>query len=224
MITIINKNIGETPLEAIEKFRIEKEIDQNIPITYAGRLDPMADGLLIVLTGEDCKKKADFNGLDKEYEIEVVLGVQSDSYDVLGLVEKADLCEFDLQKFIGKFIQEYPRYSSKIIAMKELPEEMPTKEVEIYSIEKMGERFVSGKDLSKKAINKIGLVRGDFRQNEIIESWLKFTLVYGNLKFKILTLRIACSSGTYMRSLANNLGGLALSIKRTKIEGCEGLL
>jgi tRNA pseudouridine55 synthase len=211
------KNLGETPLEAIERFRIEKGIDSKVPMTYAGRLDPMAEGLLIVLTGEDCKKKTDFNNLDKEYEVEVVLGVQSDSHDVLGLVKKIEIKEINLDEFIGKFTQEYPRYSSKIIAMKEVPDEMPTKEVEIYFIEKLGERETSGQDLAEKAVEKIKLVKGDFRQNEIIETWLKFGQVYGNEKFKVLVLRVACSSGTYMRSLANNIGGLALSIKRTKI-------
>jgi tRNA pseudouridine55 synthase len=215
------KKLGETPLEAIEKFRDEKGIAHDVPITYAGRLDPMAEGLLIVLTGEDCKKKGDFNGLDKEYEIEVALGIQTDSYDVLGIVKKVEEKEFDLTRFVGKFTQEYPRYSSKIIAMKEVPEEMPTKEVEIYSIEKLGERTELGKNIAQQAIEKVGLVKGDFRQNEIIETWLKFGQVYENEKFRILTLRVACSSGTYMRSLAHNINGLALSIKRTKIEGCE---
>ena len=220
MITVIHKKLGETPLEAIERFRSEKGIDGQTPMTYAGRLDPMAEGLLIVLTGEDCKRKTDFNHLDKEYEIEVILGVQSDSYDVLGLVKKAEIKEFNLNAFVRKFTQEYPRYSSKIIAMKEVPEDMPTKEVEIYLIERLGEREISGQDLSRQAIEKIRLVRGEFRQNEIIETWLKFGQVYEYEKFKVLSLRVACSSGTYMRSLAHNMGGLALSIKRTKIQGC----
>lgn len=220
MIYTINKKLGETPLEAIENFRNEKGIDAQIPMTYAGRLDPMAEGLLIVLTGEDCKRKTDFNDLDKEYEIEVMLGAQSDSHDVLGLVKKVEIKEFNLNAFVGKFTQEYPRYSSKIIAMKEIPEEMPTKEVEIYSIKNLGEKEISGQDLSRQAIEKIKLVKGEFRQSEIIETWLKFGQVYENEKFKILALRVACSSGTYMRSLAHNMGGLALSIKRTKIEGC----
>ncbi len=215
------KNLGETPLEAIGRFRIEKGIDTKVPITYAGRLDPMAEGLLIVLTGEDCKKKPEFNNLDKEYEIEVLIGAQSDSYDVLGLVKKTEAKEIDMAGFVGKFTQEYPRYSSKIIAMKEVPEEMPTKDVEIYSIENFGERTVLGAEVARMAIEKINLVKGEFRQNEIIETWLKFAQVYGNEKFKTFALRVACSSGTYMRSLAHNMGGLALSIKRTKIEGCD---
>ena len=104
--------------------------------------------------------------------------------------------------------------------MKEVPEDMPTKEVEIYLIERLGEREISGQDLSRQAIEKIRLVRGEFRQNEIIETWLKSGQVYEYEKFKVLSLRVACSSGTYMRSLAHNMGGLALSIKRTKIQGC----
>ena len=52
---LVNKQIGETPLEALEKVRREHGFDANLPMTYAGRLDPMAEGLLIVLVGEECK-------------------------------------------------------------------------------------------------------------------------------------------------------------------------
>jgi tRNA U55 pseudouridine synthase TruB len=64
---VIHKHIGETPLEALERFRrmqIEKETDldskrnwQIVPMTYAGRLDPMAEGELLILIGDECRNK-----------------------------------------------------------------------------------------------------------------------------------------------------------------------
>ena len=51
------KNIGETPLECLERIRLEYGKPKDIPMTYAGRLDPMAEGLLIILVGDDCKDK-----------------------------------------------------------------------------------------------------------------------------------------------------------------------
>jgi tRNA pseudouridine55 synthase len=242
------KNIGETPLECLERVRIENGIDTDVPMTYAGRLDPMAEGQMIILVGEECKNKEKYLGLDKEYEIEILFGFSTDSYDVLGLLnnvsensckEKSvperlsdtrsgaesstaarDFSGNILSKYIKKFHQEYPRYSSKIIAMKELPEEMPTKEVEIYSIENLGTRQIKGAELIKEIINKINLVKGDFRQKEITARWSSISSDIVDTDFTILKLRVKCSSGTYMRSLAHRIGldmgtqAIAYSIKR----------
>jgi tRNA pseudouridine55 synthase len=224
------KNIGETPLECLERVRIENGKPESVPMTYAGRLDPMAEGLLIILQHEECKEKEKYTKMDKEYELEVLFGVSTDSYDVLGKIEnieKKNFDNFDISKYKGKFIQEYPRYSSKIIAMKEIPEkdDMPTKEVEIYDIEQIGSNAMSGEKISKKVIENIKKVNGDFRQNEIIPLWEKFGIDYAKVIFIILKYKVACSSGTYLRSLANRIGNdsqipaLAFSIKRTRVNG-----
>jgi hypothetical protein len=55
--------------------------------------------------------------------------------------------------------------------MKELPEEMPSREVEIYSIENLGTRQIKGSDLINEILSKINLVKGDFRQKEITARW-----------------------------------------------------
>ncbi|HEY9583510.1 MAG TPA: hypothetical protein VJI66_00920 [Candidatus Paceibacterota bacterium] len=216
---ITYKKVGETPLECLKRLRAEENISLEVPMTYAGRLDPMAEGQLIILIGDECKEKNKYTDLDKEYEVEVLLGVETDSYDVLGVINKVYLNkkEPDLGKFIGKFDQKYPIYSSKIISMKEIPDEMPVKEVEIYSIESLGNREIKGQDISKEATEKIGKVKGDFRQNEIIKRWNEFNDKYGQEIFKIIKIKVVCSSGTYMRSLAQNMGGLAFSINRIKI-------
>lgn len=224
------KNLGETPLECLERVRLENGKPNSVPMTYAGRLDPMAEGLLIILQNEECKEKEKYTKMDKEYELEVLFGVSTDSYDVLGKIqniEKKNFDNFDILKYKGKFIQEYPRYSSKIIAMKEVPDkdDMPTKEVEIYDIEQIGSNAMSGEKISKKIIENIKKVNGDFRQTGIIPLWEKFGIDYAKTIFIILKYKVACSSGTYMRSLANRIGNdldiptLAFSIKRTRING-----
>ncbi|MES2223521.1 MAG: hypothetical protein V4469_01150 [Patescibacteria group bacterium] len=239
---IVNKAVGETPLEALERTRISEGLDSIIPMTYAGRLDPMAEGVLIVLTGEECKNKEKYLGLDKEYEVEILFGFETDTYDVLGKVVSSEVkvvreiqnteIEQELQKFKGKFVQEYPAYSSKTVdgvqlhtlANKgELPNEMPTNEVEIYDIQILEEREINSETLIKEIKNNILKVKGDFRQPEIIDLWEK-NLVQEN-KFRIVKIKVTCSSGTYMRSLAYNLGikigipALAYSIKRTRVGG-----
>ena len=141
------------------------------------------------------------------------------------------LGEIDFTKYIEKFSQEYPAYSSKTIGgtqlhelsrKNELPDEMPTKEVEIYSITEIKKSEVQGKDLLATICKKIDCVKGDFRQNEIKRQWTTI-LANKNIWFKVLKIRVFCSSGTYMRSLASRLGknagtgAFALSIHRTKV-------
>ena len=226
-VIITNKNIGETPLECLERIRIEYVIASDVPMTYAGRLDPLAEGELIILVGDECKNKEKYLGFDKEYEIDVLFGISTDTYDVLGMIDGvkiAEIGEIDLNKYIGKFKQEYPRYSSRIIAMKEVPEEMPTKDIELYSIENLEKREMTGAEVLKQVKENISLVKGDFRQREIVEKWAEVIsneLAVAN--FPILKLKVKCSSGTYMRSLAKRIGedegtvALAMGIKRTKI-------
>ncbi len=222
-VIITNKNIGETPLECLERVRIQEGIPNDLPMTYAGRLDPLAEGQMIILVGDECKNKEKYLNYDKEYEVEILFGFSTDSYDVLGLVDgvgNKEIREINLNKYIGKFEQKYPRYSSKIIAMKELPDEMPSREVEIYSIEDLGKREIKGSDLLNEILAKINLVKGDFRQKEITARWSSISQEISDSDFTILKLKVRCSSGTYMRTLAHNIGidhgvpALAYSIKR----------
>ncbi len=249
----IYKNVGETPLQALENFRLEKmkaesserEAWEAAPMTYAGRLDPMAEGILLILIGDECKKKEKYLGLDKEYEIEVVLGINTDTYDALGLAEihekggdninikDIDLTGIDLTKYRRRYIQKYPPYSSKNIHGKplhslartgNLPDEMPQKEVEIYSIENIGTESISPVMLLERIKKMIGAVSGDFRQDEIKRKWSE-VLSFSKTAplFHLMKIKVTCSSGTYMRSLADQIGkdlgvgAFALSIKRTAL-------
>lgn len=260
---LIYKNLGETPLEALERFRLEQinaareKSDQNlvtlwqsIPMTYAGRLDPMAEGELLILIGDECKNKEKYLRLDKEYEVEILFGMTTDTHDILGLVTKLALITqkvrsennshagsaksptIDLSKYVGKFTQPYPAYSSKTVNGKqlhelaradELPEKMPEKQVEIYSLSKVGPwTKITAQELQTRILKSIDLVKGDFRQVEIKTKWRQ-ALSDQNQSFDVITVKVKCSSGTYMRSLAHKIGqdsgcgAMALSIKRMLI-------
>ena len=238
MIHKIYKEQGETPLEALERFRMQERLPQDMPLTYAGRLNPMAEGLLLVLSGKDCKDKDKYTGLDKEYEIEIVFGIDTDTYDSLGVIQRVratnlgSINDIDVSKYVGKFIQEYPAYSSKTVDGEQLhtlaragklPDDMPTKSVEIYSIKSLCGMDVSGQGLAHTVLEKIKKVKGDFRQREIADRWRVFSVEHAAARFVVLNIQVLCSSGTYMRSLAHRMGqdvgtgAIALSIKRTKI-------
>jgi tRNA pseudouridine55 synthase len=201
----------------------------------------MAEGLLLVLIGEECKKKEKYLKLDKEYEFQVLFGFATDTYDTLGKIKHSIIltnCRIDklsesikkeIKKFRGSMIQKYPMYSSKTIKGKPLfsyargekEVEVPEREIYIKELKFLKVKKIQSKKLLKSIIERIKKVKGDFRQKEILKLWQK------NLKNKglyfIADFKIKCSSGTYVRSIANYLGEelalptLAFSIKRTKI-------
>jgi len=231
----IYKKLGETPLEALNRLRLEMPEYGDLPMTYAGRLDPMAEGELLVLIGEECKKKDQYLGMDKEYEFEMLFGFKTDSYDLLGLSStlnflKEDLIS-DLPKILenkkGKFVQKYPPFSSKTIGGKQLFQktkdgdtfDLPEREVEIYEIQFLGFREIVGDTLLEEIKRRINLVNGDFRQEEIIKKWEEVLKGRELDVFYIAKAKMVCSSGTYVRSLVNGLifHATTFSIKRTRI-------
>jgi tRNA U55 pseudouridine synthase TruB len=79
-----------------------------LPASYAGRLDPMAEGKLLVLLGEECKKQSEYTKLDKEYEVEVLIGMKTDTGDVLGF---ASYCGDQEKKHEKKFLSPNETFS-----------------------------------------------------------------------------------------------------------------
>jgi tRNA pseudouridine55 synthase len=66
-VITVNKPIGLTPLQAVTQFRKKFPLYASEKIGYAGRLDPMAEGLLLLLVGDNNKTKEQYEQLDKEY-------------------------------------------------------------------------------------------------------------------------------------------------------------
>lgn len=89
-LAILWKEEGETPLGCIERARREGRISDGEKATYAGRLDPMAEGVLLVLVGDGVYQKDEYLKLSKEYEVEVLIGVSSDTGDILGIIEEVN--------------------------------------------------------------------------------------------------------------------------------------
>ncbi len=236
-ILILNKKEGETPLAAMEAFRGKHKTYKDVKMTYAGRLDPMATGLLLVLVGEETKKKEKYLGLSKEYAFDILFGFSTDTYDILGKVtnslDSATGLETKIKKnikyFKGTFAQKYPIYSSRTVNGKPLFEygrsgeevEIPEREVSVKSFKFLKMKKISSKSLLQNIEKRIAKVEGDFRQKDILGIWKKE--LKKDSSYFIASFHIKCSSGTYVRSIANALGdkigvpALAFSIKRTKI-------
>eukprot|EP01126_Amoeba_proteus_P004804 TRINITY_DN11598_c0_g1_i2.p1 TRINITY_DN11598_c0_g1~~TRINITY_DN11598_c0_g1_i2.p1 ORF type:complete len:199 (-),score=41.36 TRINITY_DN11598_c0_g1_i2:15-611(-) len=120
------KPVAKTPKEVILKLKETCPVYQNVKVGYAGRLDPMARGVLLCLVGEENKKRKSYEFSKKEYIFKSVLGLSTDTYDILGLQSSTvprlfpdtlKKLESNIQNiidnvFIGKFQQQYPPYSS----------------------------------------------------------------------------------------------------------------
>jgi tRNA pseudouridine55 synthase len=90
--------------------------------THTGTLDPMAEGVLVVLTGEDRFKKTEYSHWQKTYQFKVLVGFETDTHDLLGLIKNIDhkkinqpVFEKNLKSFIGRQQQLVPKFSAQRI-------------------------------------------------------------------------------------------------------------
>ena len=162
---VINKKIGETPIEALKNFRIKYRGLKNEKMSYAGRLDPLAEGKMIVLVGDkENKDRNRYMDLGKEYSAEFMIGVST----------------------------------------------LKIKNIDL-------------KIIKKNILNKIDIVSGDFRQDEITEKWKYFFKHSEQKIFQTYSFKIKVSGGTFIRGLAEEFEKslrvpVALySLKRTRI-------
>ncbi|MBV9761858.1 MAG: tRNA pseudouridine(55) synthase TruB [Acidobacteriaceae bacterium] len=175
-IVLIDKPAGCTSHDVVNRWR---RLANTKRAGHLGTLDPMATGLLVVLTGAATRLMQFFEKEEKAYEAEIRLGVVSDTYDADGDVKETGIrtpdaaaVEEALGQFRGRIRQTPPPFSAKKIkgvpayklARKAVPVELKPVEVEVRSLE--------------------------------IES------VSGHTARIVVTV----SSGTYVRSLAHDLG------------------
>jgi tRNA pseudouridine(55) synthase len=230
---VIEKAVGETPLSCLEEYR-RKHIElAGVPMAYAGRLDPMASGKLLILQGEECKVQEKYHNLDKEYVFEVLLGVGSDSGDVLGLIEaklSPIINDMEIRKMLreleGEIELPYPHFSSKTVKGKPLHTwkvegkidevAIPTKRSHIYKLTLNSTQTRTADEVYTYATQKIETIPkvtderkalgNDFRRDDVRASWKAFKENAGEQKYTIASITCICSSGTYMRTLARVIG------------------
>ena len=223
---MIYKKVGFSPFQVLKEIKPFIDEESRGKLTFVGRLDPMAEGNIHVLWSGDAEEKKTITLQDKEYQIDVLLGVKTDTDDILGLIDFENIetevhtSDFDikvLKDFIGPFHYNYPKYSSPHIkkVLKGESVELKKQDGEIYSIDFLSLENISNTELKFKIFTKLNLcqMEGDFRLDEIKLSWKKF-FEKNKGNFKVLSLNVKCKRGTYMRVLSRELGGLALSIVR----------
>jgi tRNA pseudouridine55 synthase len=228
----ITKQVGETPLAALTRLRVQHRIPESIPLAYAGRLDPMASGILLVLIGDECKVQEKYHRLDKVYTFEILFGITSDTGDVLGrLTHSGPPSSHDFPQEIQGAISRlprvielpYPHFSSKTVRGKPLHVwtlegrldeiTIPTHTSTLFSISCDSLRYESLEDIHTHVRTKIETIPTvteaskelgkDFRRVAVRDDWNQILAHYGGeTRFPIATCTATVSSGTYIRSLA----------------------
>jgi tRNA pseudouridine(55) synthase len=177
---VLEKAVGETPLSCAEAWRATQPDMLGIPLSYAGRLDPMASGKLLVLIGEECKNQTSYHGLDKEYEFSVLFGISSDTQDVLGRLHvdtqystvnrtiDSDVLSQVCNNLIGQITFPYPLFSAKTVQGKPLHMwtlegrlneiEIPTRTSRIYELELTRLETKPRQEVAAIALQKINTI------------------------------------------------------------------
>jgi len=191
-ILIVDKPQGKTSFSLVKALRKKLDVKK---IGHAGTLDPMATGVMILLIGKKYTRLSDtFLNKDKEYTCEITLGKATDTFDREGKVI-----------FCNDSIPQKSALEEAILTFQGEIEQTPP----MFSAKK-----VKGQKLYSLA-----------RQGKTIERkpssiCIETTLLH--YEYPFITLHITCSKGTYIRSIANDLGeklkcGAHLSnLKRTR--------
>ena len=176
-LVLIDKPAGLTSHDVVNRWR---RLAATKRVGHLGTLDPMATGLLVLITGTATRLAQFFDKSEKTYFAEITFGLVSDTFDAAGKVQPIENAAppdpaavyAALEQFRGRFLQSPPPVSAKKIggvaayklARKQIAVELKPVEVEITKLR--------------------------------VES----------LNLNTLTLEVTCSAGTYIRSLAHDLG------------------
>lgn len=204
-LVLIDKPAGCTSHDVVNRWR---KLADTKRVGHLGTLDPMATGLLALITGNGTRLAQFFAQDEKTYVAEVKLGWKSDTYDIEGelvptncpIPEQSETITAALQAFTGRFLQTPPPVSAKKIGgvpayklvRKQVPVQLTPVEVEVKSLKVEG------------------------------------------ISEDLVSMTITCSSGTYIRGIAHDLGqklgcgGVLSKLRRTavgtfSIEGAHSL-
>ena len=193
-VLLIDKPLRWTSFDVVRKVRNLVRIKK---VGHAGTLDPLATGLLIVCTGKFTKRINEYMAQEKEYTGTITLGAITPTYDLES--EPQDFKPFD------HISREQLKQTAESMTGKIL--QVPP----IHSaIKKEGKRVY---ELARRGVD----VKLEARPVSIFE----FEIIKAELP--IVAFRVVCSTGTYIRSLANDFGealgcgGHLSSLCRTRI-------
>ena len=206
-IILIDKPAGISSFGVVAKIRgkLKAEFGHKIKVGHTGTLDPFATGLLILLSGKMTKKSNEFLKLDKVYEATLKLGFTSTTGDPEGEITKYDSI------WAGDGAGWSP--SARRLSPSTMGEAATTEPAQsiivstlnsfIGKIRQTPPKFSAIKINGQRAY-KLAREGNDFEiPSREIEIYSIEILKYN---YPELTIRVHCSSGTYIRTLAEDIG------------------
>jgi tRNA pseudouridine55 synthase len=193
-VLLIDKPLRWTSFDAVKKVRILTKISK---VGHAGTLDPLATGLLIICTGKFTKKINEYMAREKEYTGSFHLGAVTPTYDLESQPEQ----EKDISHITAEMIYDMTaRFTGEIEQIPPAHSAIKKDGIPMYKLARKGHK-----------------VKLDPRKVTISE----FTIT--DIKLPEVYFKVVCSTGTYIRSLANDFGaalgcgGYLSSLRRTRI-------
>ncbi len=193
-VLLFDKPLTWTSFNVVSKVRYLTKVKK---VGHAGTLDPLATGLLIVCTGKFTKKINDYMGMPKEYIGTITLGSTTPSFD---LETNPENFKDTTQLTEHAIVTATEQFKGAIL-------QMPPQHSAIKK---------DGKRLYESA--RLGIV---------VEVAARPVTIYAfdivKIEMPVVHFRVACSTGTYIRSLANDfgaalgVGGYMSSLCRTKV-------
>lgn len=206
-ILLIDKPVGITSFDVIRRLRRKLNIKK---LGHAGTLDPLASGLMIIGIGEGTKKLSEYVKLDKEYIAEVFIGKKTTTGDMEGeVVEEKEVGEGEVAEIFSP--EKISATLNSMLGTLTLP-------VSAYSaIKKDGVPFYKKARRLEKLGQQVPEAELPVRDMKVYEAELLGT------DSNIIKVRFKVGSGTYVRSLGEELGkrlgypATLKSLRRTKV-------
>ncbi len=176
-VLLLNKPIGWTSFDVVNKLRY---ILKTKKIGHAGTLDPLATGLLIICTGKMTKRIDEFQGLEKEYTGGFTLGQTTPSYDLeTELSSPVDISHLTAEKILSETLP----FIGNIQQVPPIHSAIKVDGKRAYSFARKGQELV----LKPRDV--------EIKEFEITR-----------IEKPVISFKVVCSKGTYIRSLANDFG------------------
>lgn len=184
-VILIDKPLQWTSHNVVKKIRgiIQRKLElKKIKVGHAGTLDPLATGLIILCTGKKTKEISNYQAHEKEYMATVKLGATTPSYDLETEIDKTFPVEHITEEILDKTLQEFTG------DIQQVPPIFSAKRIEgerLYNKARRGETI----DIKPVTVQISEMERiSDFSEMPEVR------------------LRVVCSKGTYIRSLAYDIG------------------
>lgn len=174
---LINKPFRWTSFDAVKKVRILTGVSK---VGHAGTLDPLATGLLIICTGRFTKRINEYMGMEKEYIGTFTLGATTPTYDLESEPENFKSTEYLTPEIIRAATKQF---TGAIMQLPPAHSAIKKEGKRLYELARKGKEII----LEARAVT--------------INSFEIFNIYLPVVEFKVI-----CSTGTYIRSLANDFG------------------